>query len=82
MIFTRPDTASAFRFSLKEKLKNDWKLLDCNLTKSRVIVSICKVHTYTKMAIWHLAIWQNVCSDQFHHSRIEVLQIDNLLIKG
>ena len=26
---------------------------------------------YAKEAIWHLAIWQNWCFGQFHHSKIE-----------
>ena len=33
----------------------------------------------TKKAIWHLAILQNWCLGQFNRSRIEVLQIAQLL---
>ena len=32
-----------------------------------------------KKTIWHLAIWQNWCFGQFYHSKIEVLQIAQLL---
>ena len=31
---------------------------------------------------WHLAIWQNWCFGQFDHSKIEVLQIAQLLAKA
>ena len=30
--------------------------------------------SYTKKAIWHLAIWQNWCFVQFYQSRIEFLK--------
>ena len=30
-----------------------------------------KNYIYTKKNIWHLAIWQNQCSGQFYHSKIE-----------
>jgi hypothetical protein len=29
------------------------------------------IYIYIKKAIWHLAIWQNCCLGQFHHSKIE-----------
>jgi hypothetical protein len=30
-----------------------------------------KIYSYTKEAIWHLAILQNWCFGQFYHSKIE-----------
>ena len=38
--------------------------------------------SYTKKYICHFAICQNCCFDQFYHSKIEVLQIAQLLAKA
>ena len=35
----------------------------------------------TKMAIWHLEIWQNSFSGQFRHAKIEVFQMAQVLAK-
>ena len=36
---------------------------------------------WSKKAICHLAIWQNLCFGQFYHSSIEFLEISQLLAK-
>ena len=33
-------------------------------------------------AIWHLAIWQNLCFGQFYHLSIEFLELSQLLAKA
>ena len=48
-------------------------------TDTNISRSIVNNLYYSKIAIWHLPIWQNWCFSQFYHSKIEVFQISQLL---
>ena len=72
--FCKNNSLNPLRFSLARNIDTitGWAIL--------AKIHILNDKTYLwKKATWHLAIWKNWCFGQFYHSRIQVLQIAQLM---